>query len=55
MRAYESYGRCMHAYERSVCPCIHPADHSFVFKSMFICFCSPEGLMSVCVSVRPSV
>ena len=26
------YGRCVHAYELSVSPCIHPADHFFVFK-----------------------
>ena len=26
------YGRCVHAYELSVCPCIHPADHYLVFQ-----------------------
>ena len=51
MRASRVYGRCVHVY-MSVCQCIHPAGHSFVFKPMFEYFCPPVGLMSICVSVR---
>ena len=29
IRAYECVRRCVHAYEQSVCPCIHPADFFF--------------------------
>ena len=37
------YGRCVHAYELFVCPCIYPADYSFVFMfKMFQSACRPD-------------
>ena len=49
-------GRCVHAYEQSVCPCIHPADNFFVFNlHVYVqIFLSPVGLMP-CLCVRPSI
>ena len=49
-------GQCVHAYEQSVCPCIHPAGH-FVYLTymyMFKYVCPPVGLMP-CLCVRPSI
>ena len=48
-------GRCVHAYEQSVCPCIHPADHFLylTYMYMFKYFRPPVGLMT-CLSVRTS-
>ena len=46
----------MHAYEQSVCPCIHAADHFLylTYMYMFKYFCPPIGLMP-CLCVRPSI
>ena len=46
----------MHAYEQSVCPCIHPADLFlyFTYMNMFKYFCPPEDLLP-CLCVRPFI
>ena len=49
-------GRCVHAYEQSVCPCIHSADLFLylTYMDMFKYFCPPVSRMP-CFCVRPSI
>ena len=47
-------GRCVHAYEQSVCPCIHPVDlfvfNLHVYVWIFLSACKSDA-MFVCPSV----